>query len=138
MKITMNKDFEESFPNEFYSGFTFRQCICAALGLLYSIGVAWLLWSFLKLPLVECTYIAIPLMIPFCALGFFKYQNQSLKGIISEMNYSQKTRKLLYEAGEYKPGKERVFSTRRKIPDRKQKKKKSSSKKKGGRSGGSY
>ena len=33
MKIDINKDFEEAFPNEIYSGFTLGQCLAAAIGL---------------------------------------------------------------------------------------------------------
>ena len=131
MKITINKDFEETFPNEFYSGFTLGQCLAAAIGLVFSIGTAWLLWKYFGIPLVECTYIAIPLMIPFCALGFFKYQKQSLKGIISEMDYYRKSKKLLYEAGEGRQRKERVFSAKRKLPDNNRDKKAKKKKRKG-------
>ena len=137
MKITINKDFEETFPNEFYSGFTLGQCLAAAVGLLFSIGTAWLMYKNLGISLVECTYIAIPIMIPFCALGFFKYQRQSLKGIISEIDYSRKTKRLLYVAGEQKQKNKRIFSIRRKMPKKKQEKK-PKKRKRGGVSGGSH
>ena len=137
MKITINKDFEESFPNEFYSGFTFGQCLAAAIGLFFSIGAAWLLWKTLGIPVVECTYVAIPLMIPFLAIGFFKYQKQTLKGIMEAMNYYRNTKKLLYEAEEYPRGKGRVFSVRRKIPNRNRKRKKPGKKNQRIKGGGS-
>ena len=113
MKIDINKDFEEAFPNEVYSGFTLGQCVAAVSGMILSFGAAFLLWRFLGIPIVECTYMAIPLMVPVCAIGFFKYQGQSLVGIIREILYSRQTGKLTYRAGEYRRNDRRVFSTRR-------------------------
>ena len=78
MKIDINKDFEEAFPNEIYSGFTLGQCMAAVSGMILSFGAAFLLWRLAGIPIVECTYIAIPLMVPVCAIGFFRYQGQSL------------------------------------------------------------
>ena len=102
MKIDINKDFEEAFPNEVYSGFTLGQCMAAASGMALAFGTAFLMWRFLGIPIVECTYLAIPLMVPVCAIGFFKYQGQSLVGIIREILYSRKTDQLAYSAGEYR------------------------------------
>ena len=113
MKIDINKDFEEAFPNEVYSGFTLGQCMAAASGMVLAFGAAFLLWRFAGIPIVECTYLAIPLMVPVCAVGFFKYQGQSLTGIIREMMYSRRTEKLAYSAGEYRPGSGRVFTAGR-------------------------
>lgn len=113
MKIDINKNFEEAFPNEFYSGFTLRQCLAALIGLVISIGAAFLLWKYAGMPIVECTYITIPLMIPFCAIGFFEYQNLSAMGLIKEILYYNKTRKLLYQAGEHRHGSERVIRMQR-------------------------
>ena len=42
MKIDINKDFEEAFPNEIYSGFTLGQCLAAAIGLAMAAGAAFL------------------------------------------------------------------------------------------------
>ena len=112
MKIDINKDFEEAFPNEVYSGFTLGQCLAAVIGLIMAAGAAFLLWKFAGIPIVECTYMAIPLMIPACAIGFFRYQGQSLYGIIREFLFARKTQKLSYAAGEYsKAG--RIFSMKR-------------------------
>ena len=38
MKIDINKDFEEAFPNEVYSGFTLRHCMAAASGRVFTAG----------------------------------------------------------------------------------------------------
>ena len=113
MKIDINKDFEEAFPNEVFSGFTLGQCMAAAAGMMLSFGAAFLLWRLLGIPIVECTYIAIPLMVPVCAIGFFKYQGQSLAGIIREFFYSRHTEKLAYSAGEYQRRCRRIFSAGR-------------------------
>ena len=117
MKIDINKDFEEAFPNEVYSGFTLGQCMAAASGMLLAFGAAFLLWRFAGIPIVECTYLAIPLMVPVCAVGFFKYQSQSLTGIIREMLYSRRTEKIAYSAGEYRHGSGRVFTAGR-VPEK--------------------
>ena len=118
MKIDINKDFEEAFPNEIYSGFTLGQCLAAAIGLAMAAGAAFLLWKFAKIPIVECTYMTIPLMVPACAIGFFRYQGQSLAGIIREFLFARKTQRLSYAAGEY-AGNRRVFSVKKplKKPD---------------------
>jgi hypothetical protein len=67
-------------------------------------------------------------MVPVCAIGFFKYQGQSLIGIIREILYSRRTEKLAYSAGEYRGQTARVFSAGRmpgKRPkDRRRKKRK--------------
>ena len=141
MKIDINKDFEEAFPNEIYSGFTLGQCLAAAIGLAMAAGAAFLLWRFAKIPIVECTYMTIPLMVPACAVGFFRYQGQSLFGIIREILFAGKTQRLSYAAGEY-AGNRRIFSMKRQIrrPDggkkRPRKKKDPIKKKKRGSKGG--
>ncbi|MBQ9155283.1 MAG: PrgI family protein [Eubacterium sp.] len=117
MKIDINKDFEEAFPNEVYSGFTLGQCVAAVSGMILSFGAAFLLWRLLGIPIVECTYIAIPLMVPVCAIGFYKYQGQSLIGIIREFFYFRHTERLAYSAGEYRRNASRIFSAGR-IPDK--------------------
>ena len=117
MKIDINKDFEESFPNEIYSGFTLGQCLAAVIGLAMAAGTAFLLWKYANIPIVECTYLAIPLMVPACAIGFFRYQGQSLPGIIREFLFFRKTQRLSYAAGEY-AGSRRMFSMKR--PEKKQ------------------
>ena len=114
MKIDINKDFEESFPNEVYSGFTLGQCLAAAAGLFMAAGAAFLLWKFAGIPIVECTYMTIPLMVPACAIGFFRYQGQSLAGIIREILYAGKTKRLSYAAGEYGESR-RIFSMKRQV-----------------------
>ncbi|GEM_PF-1217523 len=121
MKIDINKDFEEAFPNEVYSGFTLGQCMAAVSGMVLSFGAAFMLWRLMGIPIVECTYIAIPLMVPVCAIGFFKYQGQSLIGIIREFFYSRHTEKLAYSAGEYRRNTRRIFSADR-IPEKGQEK----------------
>ena len=141
MKIDINKDFEEAFPNEIYSGFTLGQCLAAVIGLAMAAGAAFLLWKYAKIPIVECTYLTIPLMVPACAIGFFRYQGQSLIGIIREILFLRKTQKLSYSAGEYVP-RQRIFAMKRqgKKTDRERKtprKKPGKKKKKGGMSHGS-
>ena len=113
MKIDINKDFEEAFPNEVYSGFTLGQCMAAVSGMILSFGAAFLLWRLAGIPIVECTYIATPLMVPVCAIGFFRYQGQSLVGIIREFFYSRQTEKLAYGAGEYQRRYRKIFSVGR-------------------------
>ena len=133
MKIDINKDFEESFPNEVYSGFTLGQCLAAVIGLAMAAGAAFLLWKYAGIPIVECTYITIPLMVPACAIGFFRYQGQSLAGIIREFLYAGKTQRLAYAAGEY-AGNRLIFSVNKPVkkPDDRKKK---GRKKKGRRDG---
>ena len=140
MKIDINKDFEEASPNEIYSGFTLGQCLAAAIGLAMAAGAAFLLWRFAKIPIVECTYMTIPLMVPACAVGFFRYQGQGLISIIREILFYRKTLRLSYAAGEY-AGNRRIFSMKRQIkrPDggkKRPRKRKDPKKKKRRRKGG--
>ena len=121
LKIDINKDFEEAFPNEFYSGFTLWQCAAALAGLALSGGTGFLLWKYLGLPVVECSYLTIPLMIPVCALGFFRYQNKSLAALVREMAWHKKTGLLLFAAGEFPREGRRVFRTGREPEKRKRK-----------------
>ena len=121
MTIDLNKDFEETFPDEVYSGFTLPQVIVAVTGIAVCIGLAVFLWKYVGIPIVQCTYISVPLMVPICALGFFQYQKQSLLGILREMWYSRKTKILTYHAQEYSEEHARVYTMNR--PQEKQGKK---------------
>ena len=111
--ININQDFEEAFPNEVYLGFTLSQCLSAGTGMVLSMIAALFLWKFFSLPLVESTYITIPLMVPACAAGFFRYQGQSLPDMVREIRFSGKTEKLICKAGEYQGREERVYSLSR-------------------------
>ena len=71
MKIDINDDFETVFQNEAFAGFTVKQCIAAGAGLAAGFGSALALWHFTGLPPVQSTYVVVPVMVPFCALGFF-------------------------------------------------------------------
>lgn len=110
MTIDLNKDFEETFPDEVYSGFTLPQVIVAVTGVAVCIGVAVFLWKYMRIPIVQCTYLSVPIMVPVCAIGFFKYQKQSLIGILREIWYSRQTRILTYQAQEFSEEMGRVYT----------------------------
>lgn len=113
MKIDLNKDFEEAFPNEVYAGFTMKQCVVAAAGLVCAAAVALLVWHFTGAGIVECSYIGIPVMIPVCAAGFYAYQGQTPVQMLSEMRYVKKTGHLMYGAQEIEGREERIFTMHR-------------------------
>lgn len=113
MKINMNKDFEQAFPDEAFGGFTLKQCLTAAAGILAAGITVISLQHVTGLGIVECTYIGIPVMIPVCILGFYKYQGQSPLQMLKEMRYMKGTRLLLHEAEEYKEEYQRVLRMER-------------------------
>ena len=137
MKIDINKDFEEAFPNEIYSGFTLGQCLAAVIGLAMAAGAAFLLWKYAKIPIVDSTYLTIPLMVPACAVGFYRYQGQSVFGIIREFIFMRKTQRLSYASGEY-TGSHRIFSIKHRLkkPANRKKREKKKPKKTEGKEGG--
>lgn len=113
MKIDLNRDFEEAFPNEAYAGFTMRQCAVAAAGFLCAAAVALAVWHFTGIGIVECSYIGIPVMIPICAAGFYAYQGQTPVGMASEMRHVKDTGHLLYSSQEMDGRAERIFTMQR-------------------------
>ena len=113
MKININKDFEQAFPNEAFGGFTLKQCLTAAAGLLAAGITGLFLWRVTGIGIVECTYAGIPVMIPICILGFYKYQDQTPWEILKEMRYMQGTKLLLHEAEEYGQECQRTFRMER-------------------------
>lgn len=109
MKININEDFNEAFPDEAFAGFTLKQCLVGGGAFALAVAAALLLWRFAGIGIVECTYIAVPAMFPVCALGLGRYQGQGIPQIIKERDYCRRTKRLLYEAGEKPEGKERTF-----------------------------
>lgn len=112
MKIDINEDFNEAFPEEAFAGFTIRQCLVGGGAFALSAVTAFSLWKFAGIGIVEGTYLAVPLMFPVCALGLGKYQGQGIPQMIREWKYVRKTKRLLYEAGEM-TGKGRTFFMKR-------------------------
>ena len=137
LKIDINKDFEEAFPNELYSGFTLGQCLAAVIGLAMAASAAFLLWKYAEIPIVDSTYITIPLMVPACAVGFYRYQGQSLYVIIREFLFFRKTQRLSYASGEY-TGNHRIFAMKHRVkkPDSRKKRAKKKPKKNSCKEGG--
>ena len=100
MKIDINDDFDTAFQNEIFAGFTLKQCIAAGVGLVAGFGSAAVLWYYTGLPIVQCSYIVVPIMVPFCAVGFFTYQGKSPVKILKEIWFVRQTERLTYQAAE--------------------------------------
>lgn len=113
MKININKDFEQAFPDEAFGGFTLKQCVTAGAGFLIAGITVISMWYVTGLGIVECTYAGIPVMIPVCILGFYKYQGQTPWKLLKEIRYMRETRLLLYEAEEYRKECRRTFRMKR-------------------------
>ena len=118
MKININEDFNEAFPDESFAGFTLRQCLVGGGAFALAVAAALLLWRFAGIGIVDCTYIAVPAMFPVCALGLGRYQGQGIPQIIKEWDYCRKSKRLLYEAGEKPEGKERTFHMKKGAEDK--------------------
>lgn len=116
MKIDINDDFDTVFQNELFAGFTLKQCIAAGAGLVAGIGSAAALYHYTGLPIVQCTYIVVPVMVPFCAVGFFTYQGKSPVKLLREIWYVHQTERLTYQAAEQPEKNRRVFTMKRCIP----------------------
>lgn len=124
MKIDINDDFDSAFQNEIFAGFTLKQCIAAGVGLLAGFGSAAALWYYTGLPIVQCTYIVVPVMVPFCVIGFFTYQGKSPVKLLKEMWFVHRTECISYQAAEQPENIGRVFIMRRRdIPKKKRGKK---------------
>ena len=116
MKIDINDDFETVFQNEAFAGFTVKQCIAAGAGLAAGFGSALALWHFTGLPPVQSTYVVVPVMVPFCALGFFTYQGKSPIKLLREIWYVHQTERLSYQAAEQPERNRQVFTMKRYTP----------------------
>lgn len=129
MKIDINDDFNEAFPDEAFAGFTLRQCLVGGGAFALSVLLAFFLWRTAGIGIVECTYLAVPAMFPVCALGLGKYQGQGIPRMIREWMYFRKTKRLLYAAGEY-PGTGRTFFMKREPQKKKGRRKENDRKRK--------
>lgn len=123
MKIDINDDFDAAFQNEIFAGFSLKQCIAAGVGLAAGFGSAAVLWYHTGLPIVQCTYIVVPVMIPFCVAGFFTYQEKSPVKILKEIWFVHQTERLSYQAAEQPEKIGRVFSMKRNISKKKRRRK---------------
>lgn len=119
MKIDINDDFDTTFQNEIFAGFTLKQCVAAGIGLVAGFGSAIALYHYTGLPIVQCTYIVVPVMVPFCAAGFFTYQEKSPIKLLREIWFVHQTERLAYQAAEQPENIGRVFSMKRDIPKKK-------------------
>ena len=102
MKIDMNKDFDEAFPDTVAAGLTLKEWLVAAFAFLIAIGVVVLVWYLTGLSITVSVYFGIPVMAPIMFLGIYKYQGAFLTEIIKAAKYQFQTRKLAFEGEEYK------------------------------------
>ena len=118
MKIDINKDFEKAFPDDLWKGFTLKQIITFAIGLIMAAGTIVALWKFMKISPITGSYIAIPVMLPICFFGIYEYQNHSLWAMWKEMRFYRATKKLTYGAEEA-PKTGRIFTMRHPVVKKK-------------------
>lgn len=123
MKIDINKDFEKAFPDDLWKGFTLKQIITFAIGLIMAAGTIVALWKLVKISPITGSYIAIPVMLPICFFGIYEYQNHSLWAMWKEMRFYRETKKLTYGAEEA-PKINRIFTMQHSAVKEKRKKKK--------------
>lgn len=100
MKISINRDIEEAYKENFMKGFSMRECLYILLSLGIIVGVAALLWYVFGLPLNVSAYVGIPFGIPTLIIGFKKFQGLTLTEYIKELIYEHKIRELCYDADE--------------------------------------
>ena len=56
MKIDINKDFEKAFPDDLWKGFTLKQIITFAIGIIMAAGTIAALWKFMKISPITGSY----------------------------------------------------------------------------------
>ena len=111
MQITINKDFEKTYPKDFFKGLTFTQTIYGVIGLALNIGFGFFLWSFTELPIEAVIYASMPLMMIVIGFGFFKYQGElSLFALLKLMLQRESTKLILFTPKDYDPTKKDCFT----------------------------
>lgn len=100
MRISINKEIEEEYKDQFMRGFSMKECAYIAVALLLIAGAAFLAAYFFKLSFNVCVYIGLPFGIPVLIFGFKKFQGLTLTEYIKEIIYEHKTKELFYDADE--------------------------------------
>lgn len=100
MNININKDFVKEYKDDFMRGFSLKESVCIASAFTFAAGVVFAIWKLTDLDPQICVYIAVPLMVPILAIGFYQYQGMSILELLREMYYSRKTSCLTFEAEE--------------------------------------
>lgn len=109
MYIPIKKDLEEAYKDEFIKGFSLRESVHLALGILTAAGVTYLCWRMTGLSPSVCVYAGVPCAAPVLFFGFFKIQGLTVGAYLKEMLYAKRTRLLLYDADEL-PKERRMFT----------------------------
>lgn len=100
MQISINKEIEEEYRDQFMRGFSMKECAYIAVALFLIMGVAILTAYFFELSFNICFYIGLPFGIPVIIMGFVKFQGLTLTEYIKELIYEHKTKELFYDADE--------------------------------------
>lgn len=122
MRISINKEIEKEYKDQFMRGFSMRECGFIALAIGIIGGVAFLVSHFFELPINFCFYIGIPFGIPVLLLGFVEFQGLTLIEYAKEIIYEHKTKELFYDADEI-PKSEHIFKMMKHKPKKVRKRK---------------
>lgn len=109
MNININKDFIKEYKDDFMRGFSLKECACIVTAFTFAAGAVFAIWKLTDLQIHICVYIAVPLMVPILAIGFYQYQGMSILQLLKEMYYSRKTSCLTFEAEEMTKEDQYVF-----------------------------
>lgn len=119
MKIDINEDFETVFQDTVWNGFTGNELLLAVISLGLSGFVGFLLWKHTGISIDVCIYCCIPIILAVNIAGKARYQGMGATEFIREGIYTNKTKKLPYEAEERPQGQDRIFSMKTKKGGRK-------------------
>ena len=100
MNLTINKDFVKTYKDDTWRGFSLKEVAALGCALILAILTVIGIWKLTDIPADICVYIAVPVILPVLAAGFFTYQDMGILSILKEMKWGRKTELLVYEAGE--------------------------------------
>lgn len=131
MQLQINKNFEKVYKHETWKGFTLKETIVVFVVLALTMGIAIGLWYYQGISVDVGVYMAFPFIIPIIAGGFYTYQDMSVRMLMKEWIYCQKTKKLFFAAGEISDEDLPVFTMKSAVYSRKEKKAMKRKKRKG-------
>lgn len=110
MNIKLNKDFETTYPDDVWKGFTGRQTATIALAALVGCAAVFGIYKLTGLEVKYCVYFAMPVFAGILFLGFKELQGMFLEEYLKELRFERKIRHLSFDAGEHDDCNTRIFS----------------------------
>lgn len=110
MNIKLNKDFETTYPDDVWKGFTGRQTATIALAAAIGCAVVFTIYKLTGIEVKYCVYLAMPVFAGILFIGFKEVQGMFLEEYLKELRFERKIRHLSFDAGEHEDCNARIFS----------------------------